>query len=82
MNIIYLIKIRMPRSKIYSEEEAKARRNERARIYQQNRYQSDKDFKEKRKQHSAKMYANNKIKLEEKLNRLEELEKMLKETTL
>lgn len=72
----------MPRSKIYTEEEAKARKNERSRIYQQKRYQNDKDFKEKRKQHSAKMYENGKLKLQEKLNRLEELEQMLKETTL
>ena len=72
----------MPRAKQLSEEEAISRRRERARIYQQKRYQDDKDFKEKHKKHSAKMYEIGKVKLQEKLDRLQELEKMLKDTTL
>tara|TARA_Y100000385_G_C12759103_1_gene494302 strand:- start:236 stop:484 length:249 start_codon:yes stop_codon:yes gene_type:complete len=74
-------KVNMPRKKTLTEEEAKERQRMRAREYQKKRYGIDESFREKRKEHSNKTYNESKIKLQQKLDRLEELEKLLKETT-
>lgn len=70
----------MPRPAIYTEDEKKARQQERNRNYQRKRYAEDKDFRQKRIDHSIKTNFENRNKLKQKLDRLEELEKLLNET--
>ena len=71
----------MGRTKLYTDEELRQRTNERRKIYQRRRYANDEEFRNKRKEHSLNRYNDNKTRLQEKMDKLEELEKKLKEAT-
>jgi len=67
----------MPRTKIYSEEEALERKRERNRAYQKQRYNEDPDFRKKKIECSTINNPKQYEKLKEKLKRLKELEAMI-----
>jgi hypothetical protein len=64
----------MPRTKIYSEEEALELRRERSRAYQKKRYENDPEFRQKKIDRATLNNASQYEKIKQKRERLKELE--------
>ena len=64
----------MPRTKIYSEEEALEMRRARSRAYQKKRYENDPEFRQKKIDRATLNNASQYEKIKQKRERLKELE--------
>jgi len=67
----------MPKTKIYSEEEALQRRRDRNNAYHKQRYQNDPEFRQRKIDRSVVNNALQYEKTKQKLERLKELEQMI-----
>jgi hypothetical protein len=64
----------MPRTKIYTEEEALEMRRERSKAYQKKRYENDPEFRQKKIDRATLNNASQYEKIKQKRERLKELE--------
>ena len=69
----------MPRTKIYSEEEALELRRARSRAYQKERYENDPVFRQKKIERATLNNASQYEKIKQKRERLKQLEAMIEE---